>query len=110
MEEIRQWLANNLPELVSYILNFIFYILFFLYKHKVISTKNTLGVLFKEKTSEVDKTDKALRKDMAVQEKKIELLEQEIVRLTKVISILLEDGKNEIPDDGRNRESLEENI
>lgn len=107
MEEIRQWITNNLPELISYILNFIFYILFFLYKHKVISTKNTLGVLFKEKTSEVDNTDKALRKDMKVQEEKIQLLEQEITHLTKVISILLEDSKDEIPNDGRDRESIE---
>lgn len=108
MEEIRQWLANYLPEFISYIVNLIFYFLFFLYRSKVTSTKNALGVLFKEKVSEVDKTDKALRKDMEIQEKKIELLEQEITHLSNVLSILLEDHKDEVFDDRRDGESLGE--
>ena len=64
VKQFIDYVQQNWPMILEYMLMFIAYFLVFLYRSKVKTTKRDLTVLFQDKAKEVVNTDKILRDDM----------------------------------------------
>ena len=65
MEDLKTYIVTNWPTIIENAAIVVTYFLVFLYRSKVNMTKRDLSVLFKEKATEVAKTDANLRIELA---------------------------------------------
>lgn len=76
MEDLKTYIVTNWPTIIENAAMVVAYFLVFLYRSKVNMTKRDLSVLFKEKATEVAKTDANLRIELA---KTSNLMHRELV-------------------------------
>lgn len=89
MEQFIQYFVENWESILEKALIFVSYFLVFLYRAKVNGTKDNLGTLFKENTTQLLEMDAKLREDMqAEHDIWSKALEDSVAKYESAVSII----------------------
>jgi hypothetical protein len=121
MEELKSLLIEKWPDIISFLSVIVSYFLIYIYKNRMTIAKNTMTMIFKENTNNVEKemkeTSRKVERELVAAKKsyedavsQIKELKAQLERTQRAVLILLEteeenDGA-EIFDDGRNTEEI----